>query len=180
MHNVGTEYDPDTGTNALLAYVQEAFKISNERHTEMFEDIEKKEPPQLRLNIEVVEAKELQPKDPNGLSDPFVTMYLASDSTHRYNSSVKTETLHPLWQEHFSLPIRDNTHDETLVIEVWDFDAAETVGEKVGKIFQVKGVRGLRRLFKEIAVTASTGKHDNELIGRCNISMRVSCLQILV
>lgn len=180
MHNVGTEYDPDTGTNALLAYVQEAFKISNERHTEMFEDIEKKEPPQLRLNIEVVEAKELQPKDPNGLSDPFVTMYLASDSTHRYNSSVKTETLHPLWQEHFSLPIRDNAHDETLVIEVWDFDAAETVGEKVGKIFQVKGVRGLRRLFKEIAVTASTGKHDNELIGRCNISMRVSCLQILV
>lgn len=27
---------------------------------------------------------------------------------------------------------------------------------------------------KEIAVTASTGKHDNELIGRCNIPLRVN------
>lgn len=56
-----------------------------------------------------------------------------------------------------------------------DFDAAETVGEKVSKIFNVKGVKGLRKLMKEIAVTASTGKHDNELVGRCNISLRV-CL----
>lgn len=175
LHNVGTDYDrSETGADALYAYVQEAFKISDVRHDEMFSDAQRKEPPELRLNIEVVEAKELQPKDPNGLADPFVTMYLAADPSHRYNSSVKAETLHPRWEEHFSLPINERVHDETLVIEVWDFDAAETVGEKVSKIFQVKGVRGLRRLVKEIAVTASTGKHDNELIGRCNISLRVN------
>lgn len=176
LNNIGTEFNPDIGPNALIAYVQDAFKISTTRHEEILAEVQLREPPELRLNIEVIEAKELQPKDPNGLADPFVTMYLASMPAHRYNSSVKPETLHPRWEEHFSLPIAERVQDETLVIEVWDFDAAETVGEKVGKIFQVKGVRGLRRLVKEIAVTASTGKHDNELIGRCNISLRVSQL----
>lgn len=63
--------------------------------------------------------------------------------------------------------------DESLVVEVWDYDAAETVGEKVSKITEVKGVKGLRKLMKEIVITASTGKHDNEFIGKCSISLRV-------
>lgn len=44
----------------------------------------------------------------------------------------------------------------------------------MSKMFEVKGVKGFKKLMKEIAVTASTGKHDNELIGRCNIPLRVS------
>lgn len=68
--------------------------------------------------------------------------------------------------------------DDNLVIEVWDFDPAETVGEKMSKILDIKGVRGFRKLMKEIAVTASTGKHDNELIGRCSIPIRVSTIEL--
>lgn len=63
-----------------------------------------------------------------------------------------------------------------LIIEVWDFDAAETVKEKVNKLMDVKGIKGLRKLMKEIAMTASTGKHDNELIGRTAITLKVSKL----
>lgn len=55
-----------------------------------------------------------------------------------------------------------------------DFDPAETVKEKMTKIFEVKGVKGLRKLMKEIAITASYGKHDNELIGTTNIPLKVS------
>lgn len=73
----------------------------------------------------------------------------------------------------FFRPIPENPNQEILVLEVWDFDAAETVGEKVNKLFEVKGVKGLRKLMKEIAVTASTGKHDNELIGRTSIALKV-------
>lgn len=62
-----------------------------------------KKPPEMRLNVEVVEAKELEPKDPNGLSDPFVTMYVGTSPSHRYNTSVKPCTLNPMWEEHFSL-----------------------------------------------------------------------------
>lgn len=91
----------------------------NDRHESFLRSAEMKEPPEIRLNVEVVEAKELQPKDPNGLADPFVTMYIGSSPTHRYNSSVKSETLNPKWEEHFSLPINDDVHGDTLVIEVW-------------------------------------------------------------
>lgn len=124
------------------------------------------------MNIECIEGKDLRPKDPNGLSDPFITMYLESSSTHRYNTSVKNETLNPRWEEHFSLPIANGANDENLIIEVWDFDPAETVYEKVNKISEVKGVRGLRRLMKEIAVTLSSGKHDNELIGKATVPLK--------
>lgn len=38
-----------------------------------------------------------------GLSDPFCTLFLSSSTAHRYNTSVKQETLNPVWEEHFSL-----------------------------------------------------------------------------
>lgn len=69
-------------------------------------------------------------------------------------------------------PLVNGLADENLVVEVWDFDAAETLGEKMSKILEVKGVKGFRKLMKEIAVTASTGKHDSEFIGKCSISLR--------
>jgi BAI1-associated protein 3 len=59
-----------------------------------------------------------------------------------------------------------------LVLEVWDFDPAETVREKITKISEVKGCKGFRKLLKEVIVTASTGKHDNELIGRAHIPLK--------
>lgn len=61
----------------------------------------------------------------------------------------------------------------TCLLPFRDFDPAETVKEKMTKIFEVKGVKGLRKLMKEIAITASTGKHDNELIGTSNIPLKV-------
>ncbi|XP_028162943.1 protein unc-13 homolog 4B isoform X3 [Ostrinia furnacalis] len=173
LHNVGgCDVGCEVGEQAMLSYVQEAFKISNDKHTELLTQAEAKEPPELMLNVEVIEAKDLVPKDPNGLSDPFVTIYLMSNSSHRYNTSVKSGTLNPLWEEHFSLPMPGNLHEDSLCLEVWDFDPAETVKEKMTKIFEVKGVKGLRKLMKEIAITASTGKHDNELIGTSNIPLK--------
>ncbi|KAL5288048.1 hypothetical protein ACFFRR_008722 [Megaselia abdita] len=172
IHNIGCEASEDCAQDALIEYVQDAFKITNEEHVRLLDNAKLKEAPEIRLNVEIIKAENLLPKDSNGFSDPFVTMYLESNTTHRYNTSVKTMTLNPEWEEHFSLPIPENPNQEILVLEVWDFDAAETVGEKVNKLFDVKGVKGLRKLMKEIAVTASTGKHDNELIGRTSIPLK--------
>lgn len=77
--------------------------MSNERHNELLTAAEKKEPPEILLNVEIIEAKDLVAKDSNGLSDPFVTLYLASNASRRYNTSVKPETLNPIWEEHFAL-----------------------------------------------------------------------------
>ncbi|XP_017124115.1 protein unc-13 homolog 4B isoform X1 [Drosophila elegans] len=170
-NNIGCENN-DQCINSLIEFVQDAFKIPNATHLEICEAARLKEPPNVRLNVEIIKAENLMSKDSNGLSDPFVTLYLESNSSHRYNSSVKPATLNPIWEEHFSLPITENARDEVLIVEVWDFDAAETVKEKVNKILDVKGVKGLSKLMKEIAVTASSGKHDNELIGRAAITLK--------
>lgn len=73
----------------------------------------------------------------------------------------------------FDSPISNKAEEDMLCIEVWDFDPAETVGEKFGKFFNVKGVKGIRKLFKEIAITATTGQHENELIGIAKIPLKV-------
>ena len=58
--------------------------------------------------------------------------------------------------------------------ECRDFDAAETVPEKINKVKSLKGVRGLVKLAKEIAITATHGNHDNEYIGETRIPLKVS------
>ncbi|KAF2898858.1 hypothetical protein ILUMI_07316 [Ignelater luminosus] len=172
LHNVGCDVSYEVGQTALFSYIQEAFKIPNEKHNELLSAAERKEPPELLLNVEVIEAKDLVAKDSNGLSDPFVTLYLASNASRRYNTSVKPETLNPVWEEHFALPVSEKNCDDMLCLEVWDFDPAETVREKFGKIFSVKGVRGARKLLKEIAVTATMGQHENELVGTARIPLK--------
>lgn len=103
LHNVGCDVSYEIGQTALFSYIQEAFKMSSEKHNQLLTGAEEKEPPEILLNVEVVEAKDLIAKDSNGLSDPFVTLYLSSNTSRRYNTSVKPETLNPLWEEHFAL-----------------------------------------------------------------------------
>jgi BAI1-associated protein 3 len=95
--------DEEISNEALFTYLKNAFKMSDERHAQHLRIAKIKETPEIRLNVEVVEAKELRPKDANGLSDPFVTMYIQTSPTQRYNTSVKSSTLCPSWEEHFSL-----------------------------------------------------------------------------
>lgn len=58
-------------------------------------------------------------------------------------------------------------------MEVWDFDPAETVKEKVSKIGDIKGMKGLKIFFKEVSSTVTSGKHDNEIIGTVLIPLQV-------
>ncbi|XP_076396435.1 C2 and C2B_Munc13-like domain-containing protein staccato isoform X2 [Megachile rotundata] len=156
QHQIGYDVSNECSQDILLNHLQNAFKVDNETHERVLEETRNLEPPEMHLNVEVIEAKELVSKDANGKSDPFCALYLESAPTRRYNTAVKTATLSPVWEEHFEL----------------DFDAAETVPEKMSKVKDVKGVRGLVKLAKEIAVTATTGSHDNEFIGRCRIPLK--------
>lgn len=103
IHNIGCQASEDCAQDALIEYVQDAFKITNDEHHRLMDNARLKEAPEIRLNVEIIKAENLLPKDSNGFSDPFVTMYLESNTTHRYNTSVKTMTLNPEWEEHFSL-----------------------------------------------------------------------------
>ncbi|XP_065338040.1 protein unc-13 homolog 4B isoform X3 [Cloeon dipterum] len=169
VHVIG--FGAKENQDEILSFLKTAFKFDDEKHDMLLEEARAKEAPDILLNVEVIEAHELHAKDCNGLSDPFCTLYLSNGPTQRYNTSVKTKTLKPTWEEHFSLPVEDPNND-VLVIEVWDFDPAETVREKLGKFSDVKGVKGFKKLFKEVAITASTGKHDNELVGTVEIPLK--------
>ncbi|XP_043520293.1 protein unc-13 homolog 4B isoform X10 [Frieseomelitta varia] len=171
QHQIGYDVSKECELETLLNYLQNAFKVDNDVHERVLDETRNMEPPEMHLNVEVIEAKELVSKDSNGKSDPFCALYLESAPTRRYNTAVKTFTLSPVWEEHFELPLEDPEND-VLCLEVWDFDAAETVPEKMSKVKDVKGVRGLVKLAKEIAVTATTGSHDNEFIGRCRIPLK--------
>lgn len=103
LHNVGCDVAYEVGQTALFSYAQDAFKIPHEKHRYLMEIAEKKKPPEVMINVEVIEAKDLTSKDSNGLNDPFVTLFLTSNPSHRYNTSVKTMTLNPVWEEHFAL-----------------------------------------------------------------------------
>jgi hypothetical protein len=52
----------------------------------------------------------------------------------------------------------------------------KTVQEKIKKIGKVKGVRGLKLLLKDVASSASAGKHGNKLIGSVSIPLKVRLL----
>lgn len=90
IHNVGYCDDGNINQDSLFIYVQDAFKFSEEKHAELLEKSTTKEAPEIRLNIEVIEAKDLNSKDPNGLADPFVTLYLASAPNTRYIFYIHT------------------------------------------------------------------------------------------
>ncbi|KAJ8682333.1 hypothetical protein QAD02_018125, partial [Eretmocerus hayati] len=171
QHNIGSNLSEDVEQDAILSYLQKAFNIDNGTHEKILQETRQMEAPEMLVNIEVMEAKELLPKDSNGLSDPFCLLYLESAPTKRYNTAVKTETLTPVWLEHFEMPIADPEND-ILVVEVWDFDAAESVPEKMGKVKNVKGFKGMVKLAKEIAITATNGNHNNEFIGGIRVPLK--------
>ncbi|XP_058798233.1 protein unc-13 homolog 4B-like isoform X2 [Phymastichus coffea] len=171
QHQVGFDVADEIDQNAIFDYLQKAFNIDDETHERVLQETRQMETPEMHLNIAVAEAKELVSKDCNGKSDPFCVLYLESLPTRRYTTAVKTETLTPVWQEHFEMPL-DNPEDDLLNVEVWDFDAAETVPEKMNKVKSIKGVRGFVKLAKEIAITATSGNHNNEFIGSVQIPLK--------
>ena len=55
--------------------------------------------PDLKVNLEIMEARNLIGKDMSGSSDPFCTFYLTTNPKSRYNTSYKSKTLNPQWNE---------------------------------------------------------------------------------
>ncbi|XP_065318308.1 BAI1-associated protein 3-like [Gordionus sp. m RMFG-2023] len=55
----------------LYTYCQEAFKIDDKTHERLLDTAQKEKPPTLVLNIDLIEARDLESKDVNGYSDPY-------------------------------------------------------------------------------------------------------------
>lgn len=141
------------------------------------------------LNIGVFGAQQLDTKNVNGFANPFVTMHIESLALNQCTTTVKSNTLNPLWEEQFSLydfhlhlfrkyffvfflidfyfrPLTNDIDNENLIVQVWHFNSIGTMREKI------KSPRHFGKFIKKIAAVSS-GSHDHELIGRCNIPLKV-------
>ncbi|XP_059406130.1 multiple C2 and transmembrane domain-containing protein 1-like isoform X4 [Carassius carassius] len=73
------------------------------------------------VSISLIEARDLQPMDANGLSDPYVKFRMGHQ---KYRSKTIPKTLNPQWREQFDFHLYDE-QGGFIDITVWDKDAGK-------------------------------------------------------
>ena len=138
MHRFGKEkYEDDTlRDEELFAYGREVFNIGDTKHKQIYKEIKDLEPPECLVNVEVIAGNGLDPKDPNGFSDPYCMLCLInSDESESCTKKKKIRdfcqrdkvamtkviknTLNPVWKERFKFDVND-IQKQVLRIDVWD------------------------------------------------------------
>jgi hypothetical protein len=74
------------------------------------------------LHVQIIEAVDVPAMDPDGLSDPFVRMYMNDKKKEIVKTKVIEDTLSPVWNESFSFSIRNSLPGTTLHISLYDED----------------------------------------------------------
>ncbi|XP_063438863.1 uncharacterized protein LOC134719876 isoform X1 [Mytilus trossulus] len=98
------------------------------------------------LNVHLIQARNLMPKDINGLSDPFVKIYLLPGRCleNKRRSKHISRTLNPQWHQTvmFQDLHREELQNKMLEITVWDYDRFKT-NDFLGEVIIDLSVNGV-------------------------------------
>lgn len=70
------------------------------------------------LKVEIQSGAQLAPKDPNGLSDPYLKLWCGY---FKYKTKIIKKTLNPVWGQTVEIPSKD-AKGKSMEIECWDWD----------------------------------------------------------
>lgn len=90
----------------------------------------------MELHIKAIEAADVPKMDTAGKSDPFLTFQL-STSSQKWKTKSKKNTVTPVWNEEFHLPITSSLNDE-LTVKLYDDDDVSKDDIISSKIFKVR------------------------------------------
>ncbi|VDK43292.1 unnamed protein product [Anisakis simplex] len=117
FHKVGRSSGfPD---EALIKYVQQSFRVDDNRHRRLVSRANEEKPPVVLLNVLLLEARDLIAKDVNGLnftrfSDPFSMMGVVPSRTHEQQKPVGSPKLEKCTQERDSTVNGDDANIQPL------------------------------------------------------------------
>lgn len=154
----------------ILSFVNHLIQLQSKVKKDCLDRAKKVKAPDYVLNIKILEASNLTPTDPNGLSDPFCKIWIADDKRSTQKTTVKERTLNPKWFEIFTFRLDDVQNDGFLNIEIWDKDP-EGIAANIRQMKDAKGLKGLCLSCNECCRNICSCRTD-DFVGKVNIQVK--------
>ncbi|XP_016424852.1 protein unc-13 homolog D-like [Sinocyclocheilus rhinocerous] len=171
----------------LQDYIKEAFSMTEDEHKTLSEKVQSMLAPIYSLMVTVKQAKGILGKDISGFSDPYCLLsILCEDKESRAGGSsnkpqkavvrgsakgqvlqttIKKQTLNPIWDETFKLEFEDISN-ANFHIEMWDKDEEVSLVQKFDE-FRTN-IHGLKRMIKD----AKKEKGQDDFLGNVVLKLK--------
>uniref|UniRef100_A0A8B9RYM1 Synaptotagmin 8 n=1 Tax=Accipiter nisus TaxID=211598 RepID=A0A8B9RYM1_9AVES len=125
-----------------------------------------------KLKVGVKQAAELKAMDSGGTSDPYVIIYLTSDTKKRYETKVYRKTLNPVFNESFTFQVpQAEVPESTLVMQIYDFNRFAK-HDIIGEVRLPLASVSLQHVIEQWSDLAAASKVEEEQLGEICFSLR--------
>ncbi|KFV16032.1 Synaptotagmin-1, partial [Pterocles gutturalis] len=126
--------------------------------------------PELRVGVK--QAAELKAMDRGGTSDPYVIVYLTSDTKKKYETKVYRKTLNPIFNESFIFQVTQaEVPESTLVMQIYDFNRFAK-HDIIGEVRLPLASVSLQHIIEQWSDLAAANKVEEEQLGEICFSLR--------
>ncbi|NXP45682.1 SYT1 protein, partial [Heliornis fulica] len=124
------------------------------------------------LKVGVKQAAELKAMDSGGTSDPYVIVYLTSDTKKKYETKVYRKTLNPIFNESFTFQVPQlEVPESTLVMQIYDFNRF-IKHDIIGEVRLPLASVSLQHVIEQWSDLAVASKVEEEQLGEICFSLR--------